>query len=175
MKIQDIVFAAVVVEINPCNPSPCGPNAICNDGICTCIAEYHGDPYTGCRPECILNNDCFRDKACSRNKCINPCPGTCGQNAQCDVVNHIPMCSCPAGLTGNAFVECRAIPGKIQHSSILYYQILTYKFLQHKLLQTLANLRLVGQTVNVEKSTTKLFALVYQDLSVAHQHVALNV
>ena len=95
------------VRDDPCNPSPCGPNAQCNNGICTCLPEYQGDPYQGCRPECVLNSDCPRDKACIRSKCIDPCPGTCGQDAICEVINHIPMCSCPNGMAGNAFVQCR--------------------------------------------------------------------
>lgn len=99
-------------ETDPCNPSPCGANALCDNGICTCISEYQGDPYSGCRPECILNNDCPRDKACVRNKCIDPCPGTCGQNAECAVINHIPTCTCIQGYIGNAFVLCTKIPGK---------------------------------------------------------------
>lgn len=100
------------VESDPCNPSPCGANAQCNNGICTCLPEYQGDPYRGCRPECVLNNDCPRNLACIRNKCQDPCPGTCGQNAECSVVNHIPICSCLNGFTGNAFVLCTPIPGK---------------------------------------------------------------
>lgn len=97
---------------DPCNPSPCGSNAVCKDGICSCSPNYHGDPYTGCRPECVLSNDCPRDKACIRNKCVDPCPGTCGHNAVCTVLNHIPICSCNQGSTGNAFVLCSPIPGK---------------------------------------------------------------
>lgn len=109
------VLVAIIEESDPCNPSPCGDNAQCNNGICTCILDYQGDPYSGCRPECIMSQDCARDKACLRNKCIDPCPGTCGQRAICDVVNHIPMCSCPQGLTGNAFIECRPLPGMISN------------------------------------------------------------
>ncbi|XP_046389831.1 neurogenic locus notch homolog protein 1-like [Ischnura elegans] len=107
---EDCVHAAqqpVYVAQDPCNPSPCGPNAQCRDGICTCVPEYRGDPYLGCRPECVLSTDCPRDKACIRQKCADPCPGTCGQNARCEVVNHIPICSCPPGYSGNAFVDCR--------------------------------------------------------------------
>lgn len=95
------------VESDPCNPSPCGPNAQCRNGICTCLAEYHGDPYTGCRPECVLNTDCPRNQACLRNKCKDPCPGTCGLNARCDVINHVPSCSCLEGYSGDPFVTCR--------------------------------------------------------------------
>lgn len=105
------IVAPVIVESDPCNPSPCGSNAECNNGICTCIAEYHGDPYRGCRPECITSSDCPRDKTCSRNKCIDPCPGTCGQNAVCNVHEHVPMCSCLQGYSGNAFVLCSQIQG----------------------------------------------------------------
>jgi hypothetical protein len=91
---------------DPCNPSPCGSNSKCLNGVCSCLPEYHGDPYTGCRPECVTNNECSRDKSCTRNKCVDPCPGTCGQNAVCDTFNHIPMCSCPQGMAGNAFIQC---------------------------------------------------------------------
>lgn len=98
--------ASPEVKDDPCNPSPCGSNAQCSNGECTCLPEYQGDPYRGCRPECVLNSDCPRDKACSRNKCVDPCPGTCGQNAICEVINHIPMCSCPQGMSGNAFISC---------------------------------------------------------------------
>lgn len=99
------------VEKNPCSPSPCGPNALCNNGICTCIVDYQGDPYIGCKPECILSSECPRDKACIRLKCVDPCPGTCGQNAECAVINHIPTCTCISGYSGNAFILCTKIPG----------------------------------------------------------------
>jgi hypothetical protein len=97
------------VVTDPCNPSPCGSNAQCNNGVCSCLPEYQGDPYRGCRPECVLNTDCPRDRACVRNKCIDPCPGTCGQNAECNIYNHIPICTCIQGYTGNAFVLCTQI------------------------------------------------------------------
>lgn len=97
---------------DPCNPSPCGFNSECNNGICTCLNEYFGDPYIGCKPECIMNIDCSTDKVCSRNKCINPCPGACATTAECVVYNHIPMCTCPQGTTGNAFRECYRVESK---------------------------------------------------------------
>ena len=95
------------VPKDPCNPSPCGPNAQCNNGVCTCLPEFIGNPYESCRPECELSTECSRDKACIRNKCVDPCPGTCGSNARCDVINHIPTCSCPDGYTGDPFTNCR--------------------------------------------------------------------
>lgn len=97
----------LAAPVDPCNPSPCGPNARCDNGICTCLQDYSGNPYESCRPECVLSQECSRDKACLRNKCLDPCPGTCGQNARCDVINHIPTCSCPSGFTGDPFTNCR--------------------------------------------------------------------
>lgn len=97
---------------DPCSPYPCGSNAQCKNGICSCLPDYQGDPYSGCQPECIMNMDCAKNKACIRNKCINPCQGTCATTAICDVINHIPMCSCPKGLTGNAFINCRIVESK---------------------------------------------------------------
>lgn len=77
--------------------------------MCSCLPEFHGDPYSGCRPECVLNSDCPRDKACLRSKCVDPCVGTCAQTAKCDVINHVPMCTCPPGTEGNAFIQCRQV------------------------------------------------------------------
>lgn len=102
------------VIVTPCVPSPCGSNAICkeqnNAGACTCIPGYTGNPYEGCRPECVLNSDCPSNKACVRNKCVDPCPGTCGTNAECQVINHLPSCSCRIGYTGDPFIICTIAP-----------------------------------------------------------------
>ena len=105
---------AVTRPVDPCNPSPCGSNAICSErnhaAACQCIPEYFGDPYVACRPECVVNSDCPSDKACQRNKCIDPCPGTCGINAACRILNHIPTCSCIEGYIGDPFTSCRLVP-----------------------------------------------------------------
>lgn len=100
-----------VTEIlTPCSPSPCGPNAVCKErngaGSCTCFPDYHGNPYEGCRPECLLNSDCPSNRACLQQKCQDPCPGTCGQNAECQVVNHLPTCNCIYGYTGDPYRLC---------------------------------------------------------------------
>lgn len=94
-----------------CSTNPCGSNALCDNGICTCLPEFYGDPSIGCRPECVLNSDCPRDKACVQNKCKSFCPGPCAYNAQCMMVNHIAMCNCPTGFEGNAFIQCNPIQG----------------------------------------------------------------
>lgn len=118
LNVRQLEFAKCTVYSNifplvtpitvpdPCSPSPCGPNADCLNGLCTCIAGYQGDPYIGCRPECVQNYDCPPDRSCVKNKCVNTCMNACGENAECSVINHIPMCSCIEGYTGNAFVLC---------------------------------------------------------------------
>lgn len=110
--IKETTFlATTTLRPEPCNPSPCGANAICNERngatSCTCIKGYFGDPYTSCRPECVINNDCDRSRACLNNKCIDPCPGTCGPNADCRVVNHSPSCSCLPGFSGDPLRSCQ--------------------------------------------------------------------
>ena len=120
------LLAAPVTErpTNPCNPSPCGANAVCKErngaGSCACLPEYFGDPYSGCRPECVTNSDCDRSRACVNNKCVDPCPGTCGINAECRVVNHAPSCSCIPGYTGEPLRICNLVqPSKISSFHIL--------------------------------------------------------
>ena len=71
---------------------------------------YFGDPYTQCRPECVTNSDCPANRACANLKCIDPCPGTCGLQARCQVVNHIPTCTCKQGYRGDPFTQCVLIP-----------------------------------------------------------------
>lgn len=117
--------------LDKCNPSPCGTNAICNDGICTCIEEHQGDPYVGCRPECVLSIDCPKDKACVRNKCVDPCENTCAVTAVCEVINHVPMCSCPQGKTGNAFYSCNPILGI--DCAYYKYNFLIFSFCPYKI------------------------------------------
>jgi hypothetical protein len=109
-----VTFLAPIIPaeaLSPCIPPPCGPNAICKEqngaASCQCLIDYFGNPYEGCHPECTLSSDCMSNMACMRMKCQNPCPGTCGQNAECQVINHLPSCSCPSGFTGDPFTYCR--------------------------------------------------------------------
>lgn len=109
----DIAVDEPKVNENPCQPSPCGPNSICQikeaRPVCSCVANYIGSP-PHCRPECTLNQECPSDKACIREKCTNPCKGICGRNAKCTVVNHNPFCTCLSGYEGDAFLGCTKIP-----------------------------------------------------------------
>lgn len=100
------------IKINPCSPNPCGPNSQCRtnnfQSVCSCLDGYLSSPPT-CRPECISSSECPLNQACSNQKCLNPCQGTCGLRAQCQVVNHNPICTCPNTYTGDPFVRCSPI------------------------------------------------------------------
>ena len=104
------IRATPIVPVNPCDPSPCGSNSRClmsgDNAVCSCLPGFKGSP-PFCQPECIVSSECTLNKACVGQKCIDPCPGTCGANANCQVFNHNPICSCPQGLRGDPFVSCQ--------------------------------------------------------------------
>lgn len=108
-------------------PSPCGPYSICrvvdDRPVCSCNIGYVGAPPT-CRPECIVNSECSLDKACLHQKCVDPCPGTCGYNARCKVVNHNPICTCPADFVGDPFTQCVKSKVDLDCDSILACMLL---------------------------------------------------
>lgn len=119
----------------PCNPSPCGANAICRErdgaGSCSCLPEYYGDPYSFCKPECISNSDCDKSRACFNQKCVDPCPGVCGSYADCHVVNHSPSCVCAPGYTGNPLSGCRE-PPKSKHFEFVEFVLLILMYYLHR-------------------------------------------
>lgn len=108
--LYTVLANKVEPEPSPCAIFECGANAICRErdgvAICQCTANYIGNPYLACRPECVINPDCPSNLMCVRNKCTNPCAGVCGRNAECSVVNHQPMCTCLPGYTGDPFSNC---------------------------------------------------------------------
>ncbi|XP_054269908.1 prolow-density lipoprotein receptor-related protein 1-like isoform X3 [Macrosteles quadrilineatus] len=83
----------------------CGLNTICmvleGAPVCSCKADYEGDPFTECKPgnaECTDNSMCTTDKSCIGHKCVDPCLDYCGLNTVCRVVNHRPVCACLKGF-----------------------------------------------------------------------------
>lgn len=126
-------FTEEVERVDACMPSPCGENSQCrtkNNGhaICSCLPDFIGTP-PNCRPECVHNAMCPQNRACARQKCVDPCPNTCGANARCQVVNHNPICSCAAGFTGDPFNACSKIicecQGKIYDKFTKHYCLFT--------------------------------------------------
>lgn len=99
---------------SPCEPSPCGPQAVCQinydrQALCTCQEGSTGDPYSleGCHSrECEIDDECPIDKACIGYICRNPCPGVCGLNAKCHIEAHHPVCVCEDGFVGNPLLCC---------------------------------------------------------------------
>lgn len=127
-------------EREPCKPSPCGPNSQCtnNNGqaVCSCLPQFIGTP-PNCRPECLVNSECGPNRACVNQKCVDPCVGTCGRDAQCKVVHHSPICVCANGFTGDPFVYCFANPSMfynyytlIQSSQKFVFFFFVIKFLK---------------------------------------------
>lgn len=98
---------------NPCVPSPCGPNSQCrvigSQAACSCMPNYMGRA-PNCRPECTSNAECTSNLACKNERCIDPCPGSCGSNANCKVVLHNPVCTCIIGYVGDPFTQCSLLP-----------------------------------------------------------------
>lgn len=99
-----------VATTSACDPSPCGPNSRCllsqqGNAICSCLPGYRGSP-PACQRECISNSDCVLNKACLNFKCADPCPGTCGVDARCEVISHNAICACHPGYEGDPFVKC---------------------------------------------------------------------
>lgn len=125
--MHDTIFSApqTIEPITeaPCARSPCGRNAECipkgSYADCRCLPDYYGNPYEECKPECTINSDCPFYLACIRNKCIDPCPGSCGINAQCQVVVHKSVCTCQRAFTGDPYKACSRIPRKFCGRSCL--------------------------------------------------------
>lgn len=87
--------------------------------------------YRRCRPECLLNNDCPVTKACIKRKCVDPCPGVCGVDALCEVVNHNPICYCPKELTGDPFLQCIKRKSECFLSNYHLFSTITTKVASH--------------------------------------------
>lgn len=120
------------VPQQPCEPNRCGINAECLPvgftGECRCLPNYFGNPYEACRPECTTDRECPFYLACVNEKCVDPCPGTCGINAECQVVNHAPVCYCKAGYAGDPYQACH-----IETSKSLSLKFFCYCFMNYNL------------------------------------------
>ena len=75
----------------------------------TCMQKKCQDP---CPGSCGRNAQCSV-KACVNQKCVDPCPGVCGNNARCQVTNHNPVCQCPPGYQGDPSSQCSYIKRQV--------------------------------------------------------------
>ena len=57
---------------------------------------------------CDANDDCPEYTSCRNRKCINPCAvdKPCAPTANCRVVDHNPVCTCPNGYIGTPQTKC---------------------------------------------------------------------
>ncbi|XP_022245556.1 fibrillin-1-like, partial [Limulus polyphemus] len=104
--------------VNPCDESPCGPNAECTvynhkpECFCPKNGLFTGNPYDkqkGCfKVDCLHDLDCAADHYCLNFKCKSPCNNTvnCGPQGTCVVRNHQAMCRCQTGYENNNQLTC---------------------------------------------------------------------
>ena len=92
--IHILVKRTTRAPVNPCQPTPCGPNTICTvnnvgNAICNCVPGMipKPDTITGCGPECVRDPDCQYGEVCLNQRCVekpDPCdPSPCGPGAVC--------------------------------------------------------------------------------------------
>lgn len=101
--------------VNPCLfTDTCGVNTECfvsnHEAKCRCRPGYHGVPEDKCRViGCYSNSDCPSERSCVNMQCVDPClrDDKCSPLAECRVLNHLPICRCPFGFTGNPYISCQ--------------------------------------------------------------------
>lgn len=100
---------------------PCSGNSRCSvsDSIpfrtllCRCPEGFIPEEGGTCKPaqlssqSCFTDNDCNDKESCVNRICRNPC--NCGQNAECFIRDHRPICSCRDGYDGNPYRICRIV------------------------------------------------------------------
>ncbi|XP_054257019.1 teneurin-4-like isoform X1 [Macrosteles quadrilineatus] len=100
--------------VDPCMDH-CGLNTVCrvvnHRPVCACLKGFLHTLEKGCSPkwipECQTHSHCPEDRSCRLQKCVDPCQdGVCGNNTECHVKNHYPVCSCKVGYIGDAYNEC---------------------------------------------------------------------
>lgn len=84
-----------------------------------------------CRPECTGNSECPNHFSCINQRCQDPCPGSCGENAECKILNHNVVCTCFYGYEGDPTYGCSLIPLTCKSQHILFNNKLINSFAQN--------------------------------------------
>ncbi len=102
-----------------CNAfNPCKSPAKCNliettpvkTLVCSCPDGYITNGQGACVTlpplvsGCENDDECSESDACINALCKDPC--ACGLNANCQVINHRPICTCNPNFYGNPEIEC---------------------------------------------------------------------
>ena len=104
MKTQALYFLEKppVCPLKFCVPGEEYCEIIENEPVCLPC-----DPVTGCKVECIFNQDCNIDEHCTNGECVAVCDETrCGTNATCTALYHSGICNCFPEFTGDPYEEC---------------------------------------------------------------------
>lgn len=86
-----LFFYCTIFAGQGCSRNPCGVNAQCQETlggrpVCSCPAGHSGNPLSYCRrSECLDHTECAGHLSCRNGNCVDPCAGTCGSNANCEV------------------------------------------------------------------------------------------
>lgn len=118
-----------------------------------------------CRPECTINPDCPSNRACMNEKCSDPCPGSCGFGAICNVIHHTPACSCPEDFTGDPFNSCQPLPPE--------RKIFLSQFREYILFYLFSYLNLPGNWINFFELIRQIIAMILQRWRMFHQIFAI--
>lgn len=65
---------------------------------------------------------------CTNNRCIDPCVGLCGVNANCVTRNHIGTCTCLPGHVGDPFSGCHVADPRTYLSSLFVSPLFIFYF-----------------------------------------------
>lgn len=105
-----------------CNElKPCSGTARCSVSdsvpfrtlICRCPEGFIPEEGGSCKPaqlpalSCSSDQDCNDRESCINRICRNPC--NCGNNAECFIRDHRPVCSCLEGYDGDPYRACRIV------------------------------------------------------------------
>lgn len=98
--------------VDVCHTKICGPQSICEEGLCHCLPGHNGNPndlQRGCVADgkCMVDGDCKDSEICfqvakNTRKCVDSCTKLqCGPNSLCIGANHQAHCICAEGYVGN--------------------------------------------------------------------------
>ena len=99
---------------DPCTVGrPCPPTFTCTPQNhfpqCSCIRGIANLTSRSCDvPLCTSSINCPDHLVCYQGKCVDLCEiiKPCGINANCEIIDHNPICSCDRTLTGDPYIKC---------------------------------------------------------------------